>query len=141
MVLNSVSKFDGPTMSTPQGERVGREGKPDERGIAAVAASHDRDVFGIGDFFFHGPAHRVEQVVVHLGGPLLIAVVRELFAEAGRAAIVHAQHRIAAVGQQLMLGLVAPSVAPPRPAMHQQHQRQRFLRAAGAVGILIDRQA
>ena len=84
----------------------------------------------VGDLFLDGPVDGVDQVVVHLAGPLLVAGVDEFLAEAGRAAVVDAQHRVAAVGQQLVLGVEAPAVAAPRAAVHDQHHRQRLVRAA-----------
>ncbi len=80
------------------GEHVGRERQADERGVAAVAAAHDGDLVRVGDLLLDGPVDGVDQVVVHLAGPLLVAGVEELLAEAGRAAEVDAQHGVAAVG-------------------------------------------
>ena len=50
----------------------------------------------------HRPGDGVEQVVVHLAAPLQVAGVDERLAEAGRAAEVDRQHRVAAVGQPLV---------------------------------------
>ena len=122
--FSSVTRFDGPTMLDGAGERVRRERRPDQRRVAAVAAAHDRHLLRVGVALLDGPVDGVDQVVVHLAGPLAVAGVEELLAEAGRAAEVHLQHRVAAVGQPLRLRVVAPAVARPRPAVDQQHHRQ-----------------
>ena len=75
----------------------------------------------------HRPVDGVEQVVVHLAAPLQVAGIDEALAEAGRAAEVHRQHRIAAVRQPLVARVEAIAVARPRAAVHQQHHRQRRL--------------
>ena len=49
------------------------------------------------------PVDGVDQVVVHLAGPLVVAGGGEGFAEAGRAAVVHLQHRVAAVREPLVV--------------------------------------
>jgi hypothetical protein len=72
-----------------------------------------------------GPADAVAQVVLHRpSAPLLVAGVEEALAEAGGAAEVDLQDRIAAVGEPLGVGVVAPAVAPPGAAVHSQHQGQ-----------------
>ena len=63
-------------------EYIGREGEADQRGVAAVAATDDGDFVGIGNFLFDGPIHGVDQIVVHLSGPLFVGGVGELFSEA-----------------------------------------------------------
>ena len=70
------------------------------------------------------PLHAVDQVVVHPARELALGRVREALAEAGRAAVVDLQHGVAAVGQELGLGVVAPRVAGPRPPVHHQHRGQ-----------------
>src|SRR5690606_40368693 len=107
------------------GEGVGGAGQADERRVAAVAAAHDRDLVGGGDAGVDRPLHRIDQVVVHPAGPLAVAGVGELLAEAGGAAVVHAQHGVAAVGQPLVIAAVAVGVARPGAAVHQQHHRHR----------------
>ena len=104
----------GPTMSTPQAKVVGREGQADQRRVAAVGAAHDRHLVAVVMPLFDRPVDGVEQVVVHLAAPLQVAGVDERLAEAGGAAEVDRQHRVAAVGQPLVLAVVAVGVAPPR---------------------------
>ena len=70
------------------------------------------------------PVDRVDQVVVHLAAPFLVGGGDEGLSESGRAAIVDAEHRIAAVGQPLVDGIEAPVVAQIRAAVDHQHHRQ-----------------
>ncbi len=116
-------------------ERVGGEGEPDQGGVATVAAAHDRDLLTRRHAVLHRPVHRVDQVVVHLAGPFAVTGIGEGLAEAGGAAVVDRQDRIAAVGQPLVVGVVAIDVARPRPAMHQQHHRHRRVGLAVAIGV------
>ena len=83
-------RFDGPTMSTAQAN-VRREGDAGQRRVAAVGAAEDGDLLRVGDALLDGPVHGVDQVVVHLQAPLLVAGVQELLAVAGRAAEVDLQ--------------------------------------------------
>ena len=62
---------------------------------------------------------------MHLAGPLAVAGVGEVLAEAGGAAEVDRQHRIAAIGQPLVVAAVAIGIARPWAAVDQQHQRHR----------------
>ena len=66
----------------------------------------------------------VDQVVVHLQAPLAVAGVEELLAVSGGAAVVHLEHRVAAVGEPLRVGAVTPCVARPRAAVHEEHERE-----------------
>ena len=77
-------------------EHVRREREPDERRVAAVAPAVDGDLVLLRDLLGHRPADGVEQVVVHLRGPLLVGGVDELLPEARRASVVHAQHGVPA---------------------------------------------
>src|SRR5262249_5216915 len=63
-------------------------------------------------------------VVLHLLAPLLEAGLPELAAVSGRAAEVHLQHGVAAVRQELRLGVVAPLVAGRWPAVWIDDERQ-----------------
>ena len=81
-----------------------------------------------GDALVDRPLHGVKQIVVHRTGPLKVAGVDEVLAEPGGAAIVNAQHGIAAVGQPLVPRIVAPVIARPRPAVDEQDHRQRLVR-------------
>ena len=106
-------------------ELLGREGQADERRIAAVASAEDRHALGIGDSLGDRPVDGVDQVVVHLAGPLEVGGVDERFAKARRAAEVHAEHGVASIGQPLMRRREAPGVASPRTTVHVEHQRAR----------------
>ena len=65
---------------------------------------------------FDGPIDGVDEVVVHLAGPLLVSGVEELLAEALGPAVVDAEDRVAAVGKPLMLRR--------RPQESQAHRRR-----------------
>ena len=104
---------------------VRREGEAGERGVAAVRAAHDADAVGVGDALLDEPLRAVGQVVLHgARAPLAVARVEVVFAVARRAAEVGLQHGVAAVGEKLRVGVVAPAVARPRPAVDQQDGRQ-----------------
>ena len=115
-------------MSTPQAKTSGVKVDADQRRVAAVGAADDRDLLRVGDALLDRPVDGVDQVVVHLPAPLPVAGVQELLAEAGRAAEVDLEHRVAAVGQPLRLGVEAPAVARPRTAVDEQHHRQALRR-------------
>ena len=104
----------------------------------------------VGDAFLHGPVDGVDQVVVHLAAPFAVAGVDERLAEAGRAAEVHRQHGVAAVGQPLVVRIEAiarraptgrrapaapsapvPSAAVPAPGRQRQigHELEPVARA------------
>ena len=90
--------------------------------------------------FLDGPVHSVDQIIVHFAGQFAIGGVEECLAEAGRAAIVDGQHRVAAVGKPLVHAVVAVLVARPRAAVHVQHHRQRPLGLAIVVAVRARRQ-
>ena len=71
------------------------------------------------------PVGAVEQVVVHPGRPLKVRGVGEVLAEAGGAAVVDAQDRVAAVGEPLDGGVEIPMIAPPRAAVDEQDGGER----------------
>ena len=50
----------------------------------------------------NGQLPQVAQIVMHLQAPLLVTGIEEVLAEAGRAAEIRAEHRIATVGQHLV---------------------------------------
>ena len=81
----SVLRFDGPDDVDRAAEHVGREGGADQGGVAAVGAAVDGDLRPVGAALLDDPVDGVEQVVVHLGAPLLVAGVDEVLAVAGRA--------------------------------------------------------
>jgi hypothetical protein len=104
-------------------------------GVAAVAAADDAHPIGGGHALAHRPGHAVEEIGVHGLAPLPIAGVDEPLAEPGRAAEVDPQDRVAAVGQELDQGVVAPGIAGPRAAMDQEHHRRAVLGPAVLIGI------
>ena len=77
---------------------------------------------------------------MHLAAPFEIAGGKESLAETGRAAEVRRQHRIAAVGQELVQRVVAIDVPRPRTAVGHKHQRNRRLRPACPVRVAARRQ-
>ena len=73
----------------------------------------------------HRQFYGVEQVVVHLAGPLAVAGVEELLAVAGRAAEVDLKHGVAAVREPLRVAGCSPRRrAPHGPAVDEQHRGQ-----------------
>src|SRR5262249_1723726 len=83
----------------------------------------DRHLLRISDALIDSPLYGVDQVVVHLAGPLAVASVEELLAEAGGAAIIHLKHGVAAVCQPLRSRVEAPGVAGPRSTVNIQDHR------------------
>ena len=83
------------------GEHVGREGRSDQGRVAAVGATVDRHLGGVGVALIDHMPDRVHQVVVHPRAPLLVAGVEELLAVSGRAAEVDLNAQVAAVGEPL----------------------------------------
>ncbi len=77
---------------------------------------------------------------MHGGPPLAVAGGGEGLAEPGGAAIVHRQHRIAAIGQPLVVGVAAVIIPRPGAAVHEQHHRQRLARRGKALGAAAPRQ-
>ena len=61
---------------------------------------------------------------MHLARPFEIGGVDEGLAEPSRPSIVDAQHRIAPVGEPLVIGMQPPLVARPRPAVDQKNHGQ-----------------
>src|SRR5262249_44881708 len=87
------------------------------------AAAVEADALGIGDPARDRPVDAGDEVVVHLAAPLAIGGGHEGLAEAGRASIVDAQHRVAAIGEPLVRGIESPLVAEIRPAVNHQDPR------------------
>ena len=104
-------------------EAVGGESEPDERRVASIRAAVDRYPVRHGDLLPDRPVDGIQQIVVHVARPLVIACIDEPLAEAGRSPVVHRQHRVAAVREPLVLGVEAVAVAGPGPAVHIQHHR------------------
>ena len=75
------------------GVLVGRH----QRRIADVAAAEEAHPLRLGDALGDGPIERVDQVVMHAAAPFVVGGGHEGFAKAGRAPVIDAQHRIAAV--------------------------------------------
>ncbi len=124
----------------PALELVRREAEPHEGGVSAVGSAHDRHAVLVGDLLLDGPRDGVGKVVLHLAAPLAVAGVDELLAEAGGAAVVDAEHRIATVGQPLVDGIKAPRVAPPGTAVDPDDRGQRIARPTATAGIAVRRQ-
>ena len=72
----------------------------------------------------HQILHAPGDVVLHLGAPLGVARVQELFAEAGGPAKIRHEDGIAAVGEELRERVVAPLIARPGTAVHHDQSRQ-----------------
>ena len=88
------------------------------------------------------PLHGVDQVVVHPARELALGRVGERLPEPGRAAVVDLQHGVAAVGEHLGLGVVAPGVARPRAAVDDEHRGQAArLHAEGQREVAVQREA
>src|SRR5690606_22719477 len=96
---------------------VRRVGDAGQRGVTAVAASINGDAGRVGDALVNQPLHAVGDVVLHAQTPLAETGFPEFPSVAGRPAIVHLQHAIAAVGQKLGLGIETPAVTHPGPTM------------------------
>ena len=95
------------------------------RGIAAVGRAGQCHALRIGHALRHRPLRGVGQVVLHGRAPLLPAGAKVAGAEAGGAAELRLQHRVAARGEELHLRVPAPCRAPhPGPAMREDDQRQ-----------------
>ena len=61
---------------------------------------------------------------MHRTGPLPVSGVEEVLAVSRRAAEVHLQHRVAAIGEPLHVAAITPGIARPRAAVYVQHHRQ-----------------
>ena len=106
------------------GVDVRREGHTRKRGVAAVGAAHDANPLGIHDALGHQVLHTPGEVILHAVAPLLVAGIEELLAVARGAPEVGRQYRIAAVGQELGVGVEAPLVPGPGAAVGEDHQGQ-----------------
>ncbi|MGC4120822.1 MAG: hypothetical protein QM765_40850 [Myxococcales bacterium] len=133
-MLEQAHQVRGPEEVYAAGEDVWREGEPDQGRVAAVGVAHDRHALRVGGALLHRPAHAVDEIVVHAARELLEGSVLEALAEAHRAPEVDLQHRPAAARQELHQTVVAPDVARPRAAVHQEHHRQLLRRNAGGEG-------
>ena len=84
--------------------RIARQ--PDERlRSPPIAPPEDRDSLRICDAGIDCPCHRIEQIVIDLAAPFVVARVDEGLAETGRAAEVDAEDGVAAIGKPLMPGM------------------------------------
>src|SRR5215475_1678077 len=98
--------------ATSIGARVARHA-PKHR-ISAIATAHNRDLGGIGYFVADRPSYGIGQVIVQIGAPFPRRGVEERFSKAGRAAHVHTQYGITAIGQPLMDRIETEAVAVVR---------------------------
>src|SRR5205085_1348502 len=107
-----------------RGIEVRRERDAGERRIAAIAPAIDADALRVGDALGDEPARAVGHVVLHAQAPLSEARFPELAAVTGRAAEIHLEDAVAAIGEELDLGVVAPGVARPRAAVRMDDARE-----------------
>src|SRR5690606_11121574 len=89
--------------------------------VATIAASVDSDTIAVCDTLVDQPLHAVGDIVLHGKAPLTEALFPEAAPIAGRAAEIHLQHAITAIGNKLCLRVEAPPVAGPGPAMRVDH--------------------
>ena len=101
-----------------------------ERRIAAVTGAINSDSFRVGNALGNQPLHAVGDVVLHAQAPLAKAGFPELATIAGGAAKVDLQHGIAAIGEKLHLGVVAPAVTRPGATMRVDDDGQIFCLSA-----------
>ena len=100
------------------------EGRPGQGGISAVGTAVYPHPVAVHPPGLDDVADRVGEVVLHLRAPRLVSRVEESLAVAGGSAVVDLHAQVAAVGQPLRFGVVAPVVAYPRPAVDHEHRRQ-----------------
>ena len=105
------------------GEHFRRLGGRRQRGIAAIASTEEPDTLGIGDALRDCPIDRIDQIVMHPPAPFAVGGLDERLAEAGRAPVVDAQHRVTAIGEPLMDRIEPPDIAGIGTAMDHQYQR------------------
>ena len=99
------------------------------RGVTTVARAIDAHALRIGNTLLHSPGNGIGQIILHRQTPLFVARELMLEAQAGGAAKIGLNHRVAARGKKLRFGIPPPTVRRhPRPAMHDQNQRQLLAR-------------
>src|SRR3546814_7397201 len=104
-------------------------------GVAAVGRAVDARPRRVRDALGDGPAHRVGEVVLHRGAPLAVTGELEARAVTAGAALVHLQHGVTAIGQQLDFGVEAQLVARAvGAAVRMDDQRQVLAIASGRHG-------
>src|SRR5690606_16991614 len=102
-----------------------------QRGIAAVAVSHDGDPRRIGDAGLDRPLDAVDEIVLHARAHLAHRGEGERTAIADRPAEVDEEHRITAIRQEMRAQqvLVVTEVGPhdtlPGTTVYEHHERQR----------------
>src|SRR5207253_9266180 len=104
----------------------------DQRRIAPVAGPVDGDALRVGGAASDGPIDRIDEVIVHLAAPFQVGRVDEALAEADRPPEIHAEDRIAAIGEPLMRRGQGPDVAGPRAAVPQEDHGQGLARSGAA---------
>src|SRR5690606_8572813 len=77
---------------------IRREGESREHGVAAKARTDDRDAILLSNTLRNRPLGCVRKIFLNARPPLAIAGIEKRFAETSRAAEVHREHRIAAIG-------------------------------------------
>src|SRR5205823_14989262 len=86
-------------------------------------------------------SHGVDQVIVHLAGVLADGQLTEGAPVAGRAAVVHLEHPVASVGEELDDRTVAPVVAEPVPAVNEEHHRSWSAEAWRTCEVAVEAEA
>src|SRR5262249_28529284 len=94
-----------------------RKCRPDQRRIATIGCTEDRNPARFRDALVGGPGNSVKQIVVHPATPLVVAGIDEGLAEAGRAAEVDGQNRVPAACTPLMRSSIPMAVTGPGRAM------------------------
>ncbi|VWX62389.1 conserved hypothetical protein [Burkholderiales bacterium 8X] len=111
---------------------------------AAEAGAHDRNAGRIGNAAIDRPLHAFGDVALARAVVFARAGPHEVAAVAAGAAVVDLEHRVAAVGQELVAVVAgcAPSVAhAPGPAVDAHHHRHRPGGSARPGDVAVDRQA
>ncbi len=125
-VLHQRDKIGDPDHGHGATEHLGCEGGADERRIAPVRPAHDSNLVSGCDALADRPLDPIDQVVMDLARVLLVAGVDEGFAEARRGPVVDGEHGIAAIGEPLVIAVVAVGVAPPWATVDVKHHRPRL---------------
>jgi hypothetical protein len=108
-----------------------RLGQAPQRRVAAVAAADDADAVRVGDLLVDQVLHAGGDVLLHRLAPLAVAGLLEMLAEAGRAAELRLEHRVAVRREDLHVLVESPAVARLRAAVDQHDRRRRLRGLAG----------
>ncbi|MNN42639.1 hypothetical protein D3C81_1568350 [compost metagenome] len=91
-----------------------------QRGITTVTGAVDADTVAVSNALVDGPTCGVGQIVLHAAAPFLAPRLKIGGAVVARAPIVHPQHRIAGIRQQLRVEIETPLVEHPIGAAMRQ---------------------